>query len=317
MGVSGQTVELALQLLEKEGLLIGQGSGRCRQVEQSQTKKQSRALRVMIMLYEDVDRKLELNVKLFHLLRDAGHEVEFASKTLWDLGMNVKRIAQFVESKETDAWIITAGPRDVLEWFSQRDTPAFSLFGRLNHVSIAGTGPNKSDAMAVAVRRLTQLGHRRIVMLAREERRKPQPGRVERAFLEELEKQGIVTSPFNLPDWEDSPTGLNACLTSLFKFTAPTAMIISTVELYTAVQQFLIHRGIRVPQDISLICSVPFPEYKWSIPSLSHITYDDTVFGRYILRWLKNVSHGKDDRRQIFTESKFIEGGTVGAVPRG
>lgn len=317
LGVSGQTVELALQLLEKEGLLISQGSGRCRQVEQSQTKKKSRALRVMIMLYEESDRKFEFDVKLFHLLRDAGHEVEFASKTLWDLGMNVKRIAQFVESKEKDAWLVSAAPRDVLEWFSQRDTPAFSIFGRLNHVSIAGTGPNKSDAMVVAVRRLTQLGHRRIVMLTREERRKPQPGRVERTFLEALEKQGITTSPYNLPDWEDSPMGLNACLISLFKFTAPTAMIISTLELYTAVQQFLIHRGIRVPQDISLICSVPFPEHEWSIPSLSHITYDDRLFLRYILRWLKNVSHGKDDRRQIFTESKFIEGGTLGPAPTG
>lgn len=316
LGVSGQTVELALQQLEKEGLLLGQGSGRCRQVEQSQTKKQKKALRVMIMLYEESDRKVEYLVTIFHLLRDAGHEAEFASKTLWDLGMNLKRIAHYVETKEADAWLVLAGSKDVLEWFSQRKTPAFAIFGRLNTVSIAGTGPKKSEAMAAAVRRLTELGHRRIVMLAREERRKPLPGRVERAFLEELEKQGIATSTYNLPDWEDSPMGLHICLSSLFKFTAPTAMVISTLEIYAAVQQFLTHRGIRVPQDISLICSVPQPENAWRIPSLSHITYDETIFGRYIVHWLKNVTQGKDDRRQIFTESKFFEGGSIGPVPR-
>lgn len=317
LGVSGQTVELALQALEKEGLLVGQGNGRRRRIELPQSAIRNRALRVKILLYERTDRKADYLVELFHRLQEAGHDAGFAIKTMRDLGMNLKRIARFVEATEANAWVVLAGPRDVLKWFAVQPTPAFALFGRLLTVPIAGTGPHKSDAMALAVRRLSELGHRRIVMLTREERRKPEPGRVERVFLEELQRQGIATGPYNLPDWEDNPAGLQHCLSSLFRHTPPTALIVSTLELYAAAQQFLGHRGIRVPQDVSMICSDPHPAIAWCDPTFSHIAYDSSAWERNIMRWLNHVARGKDDRRQIFTKAEFIDGGTVGPASTG
>ena len=50
--------------------------------------------------------------------------------------------------------------------------------------------PRKNPALAVAVRRLVDLGHRRIVMLVREERLKPYPASYEQAFLNELAALG-------------------------------------------------------------------------------------------------------------------------------
>ena len=317
LGVSGQTVELALQLLEKEGLLVGQGAGRRRRIELSPGAIRNRALRVRILLYDRSDRNSDYLLDFFHQLQEAGHDAGFATKTMWDLGMNLKRIARFIKETKADAWVVVAGPRDVLEWFAEQSTPAFALFGRMPSVPIAGTGPLKSPAMIAAVRRLSELGHHRIVMLTREERRKPEPGRVERVFLGELQRQGIATGTYNLPDWEDNPKGLQNCLSSLFRHTSPTALIISTLELYSATQHFLCHRGIRVPQNVSMICSDPHPALEWCEPTFSHITYDSAAWVRNILRWLKNVSRGKDDRRQIFTKAEFIDGGTVGPVPTG
>lgn len=317
LGVSGQTVELALQLLEKEGLLVGQGAGKRRRIERFQGAAQNRALRVRILLYERSDRKTDYQVDLFHRLQEAGHDAGFAAKTMWDLGMNLNRIARFIKETEADAWVVVAGPRDVLEWFAMQPTPAFALFGRMPSVPIAGTGPLKTPAMTAAVRRLTELGHHRIVMLTREERRKPEPGRVERVFLEELHRQGIATGPYNLPDWEDNPKGLQYCLSWLFRHTPPTALVISTLELYTATQQFLCHKGIRVPQDVSMICSDPHPALAWCDPTFSHITFDSAAWVRNIMRWLKNVARGKDDRRQSFTKAEFVDGGTVGPALKG
>ena len=107
--------------------------------------------------------------------------------------MNVDRISRLVRSTEADAWVIQSGSSEVLEWFAGQPTPAFALAGRRRGVGIAGTGPDKVPAAQIAVRRLVELGHRRIVMLAREERRKPLPGLMERAFLNELEALGIAT----------------------------------------------------------------------------------------------------------------------------
>lgn len=76
-------------------------------------------------------------------------------------------------------------------------------------------------AYAEVVERLVNLGHRRIVNLVREERRKPTPGFLDRFFLEQLRNHGIQTGPYHLPDWEDTPEGLQHLLDSLFQHTPP------------------------------------------------------------------------------------------------
>jgi DNA-binding LacI/PurR family transcriptional regulator len=168
--------------------------------------------------------------------------------------------------------------------------------------------------MVAGVRRLLELGHRRIVMLAREERRKPGPGLFERVFLEELERQGIETGPYNLPDWEDNPEGLQRCLFSLFQKTPPTALIIEGSMLFGATQQFLLHLGIRVPQEVSIVCTVSDPAFGWSRPTIAHINIDGDIWVRNIMRWVNKVARGKEDRRQLATPANFVEGGTIGPV---
>jgi hypothetical protein len=64
-------------------------------------------------------------------------------------------------------------------------------------------------------------------MLCREERRKPQPGFVERLFLQELETRGILTGSYNLPDWGNTMEEFHAGLDSLFRISPPTALLCS------------------------------------------------------------------------------------------
>ena len=63
--------------------------------------------------------------------------------------------------------------------------------------------------MAEAVGKMVKLGHRRIVMIARSEKRKPKPALYEQKFLDELEQLGIATGPYHLPDWEQTVEGLH------------------------------------------------------------------------------------------------------------
>ena len=50
LGVSGKTVELALQQLEKEGLIAGQGAGRKRRIIQAAPRKPSSKLSVALLV---------------------------------------------------------------------------------------------------------------------------------------------------------------------------------------------------------------------------------------------------------------------------
>jgi DNA-binding LacI/PurR family transcriptional regulator len=172
-----------------------------------------------------------------------------------------------------------------------------------------------APAVVAAVRRLVELGHRRIVMISRAERRKPYPALVEQVFLDELEKQGIQTGPYNLPEWEDSPAGLRDCLDRLFRHTAPTALIFGEERLFAAAQLHLARSGIHSPEHVSLISGSNDPCLAWCGPAVSHFHWDPGPVIKRILQWTRHVAHGKEDRRQVLFEGEFIEGGTIGPVP--
>jgi len=76
-------------------------------------------------------------------------------------------------------------------------------------------------------------------MMVREERSKPEPGTFERNYLAELEALGVLTGPYNLPDWDNQPGSFQRCLESLFHSTPPPALILDEPALFFATQQFL------------------------------------------------------------------------------
>jgi DNA-binding LacI/PurR family transcriptional regulator len=317
LNVNSKTVEVALRQLENEGLLVPQGAGRKRLISLPPGQEALRQLQIGIILYEgECDQQLGYMISLRSALEAAGHRVFYASKSLLELGMDSKRVARFLKTMEADAWVICAGSREVLEWFSAQATPSFALFGRRSGVAMAATGPDKSSAFVAATKHLIGFGHRRIALLARHMRRRPEPGRSERAFLGELEAHNIPFGDFNLPDWEETKEGYQELLSSLFRVTPPTALIIEEAPFFIATQQFLARVGLGVPEDVSLVCSDSDSTFAWCEPSIAHITWDSRPVVRRIVRWVANVSRGREDVRQNFGPAEFIPGGTIGPAPK-
>lgn len=312
---SRNAVEAALRLLEHEGVLVSQGLGRKRLIASPDPKK-ARPMRIAILDYEPVPVTEGYTVELQYMLIEAGHVAFFAPKTLIELDMNVSRIRRMVEKTEADAWIVCSASREVLTWFAAQPLPAFALFGRRRGLPIAAAGPDKIPATVAATRALAELGHQRIVMLIRRATRLPKPGVVVRAFLDELKAQGITPGPYNLPDWEENPKALHKRLELLFRITPPTALIADEAPFYVAALQFCTSRGLRVPEDVSLICADPSPAFEWSRPTVAHILWETRPLVRRIVRWAANVSQKKPDLRQTLTQAEFITGGTIGPVAR-
>jgi DNA-binding LacI/PurR family transcriptional regulator/DNA-binding MarR family transcriptional regulator len=316
LGVNHKTVEAALGRLVKEGALVEQGPRRRRRIDLSVQSGSTRPLRIAILLFERSDSRVDYIVEIQHELNEAGHSPFYPQKTLEDLGMEVKQVASFVKRTPADAWLVVAGSVAVLEWFGAQPVPAFGLFGRWGTAKIAGVGPKKQDAYAAVVRKLVGYGHRRIVLLARPQRRLPQPGAPERAFLAALEKEGIAVSEYHFPHWENTKADFYRRLESLFKITPPTALVVQEAVLFSAVEQFLARRGLRVPEDVSLVCADPDPTFRWREPSIAHLRLDSAVWCRHILRWAAKVSRGETYVRQLSSHAEFVDGGTIGPAPK-
>jgi len=311
LGVNHNTVEAALRLLEDEGLLAAQGHGRPRKVSAPKEGAGPRSLRVKILLYEGADRVLPDHVDLLLRLQAAGFAADFAVKSQDDLGMQVEKVARFVEKNPADAWVLSSASREILKWFASQPVPVIAMYGSFTGIPIAGACPRKTPAMLTAVRKLVSLGHRRIVMLTREERRKPPPGLFEQNFLNELAAHGLMTGPYNLPNWDETPAGLHVCLDSLFRNTPPSALISTDTSIFLATQQYLAQRGLRVPEHVSVLSSDPDPAFVWCNPPISHIGWDFRPIVKRVVDWVEDVAHGRENKEQKFFDATFVEGGTI------
>ncbi|MCU0796299.1 MAG: substrate-binding domain-containing protein [Akkermansiaceae bacterium] len=311
LGVNRNTIESALRILESEGWLRAEGKGRKRHIL-GRPPSEATKRRIAILDYDPPELTQGYISQLPYLLGQAGHDAFFAARSLTELKMDLRRVKRLVEMTPADAWVVTAGSREILEWFAARGEPVLALFGRRRGLRIAGVGPDKPPAVAAATRRLLELGHRRIVLMARTARRKPEPGATERSFLREIAAAGIQAGSYHLPDWGADQGGFCGCLDALFQLTPPTALIIEEAVFYITALQYCAHRGLRVPADVSLVCTDADPGFVWSQPSVAHIRWDHRPVVRRILRWAANVGLGVEDVRQTLTTATFVDGGTMG-----
>lgn len=307
LGVGKATIEAALSALEKQGCLKPGGRGRKRQIVRPDARAEP-ALRIKMLLYEPNDA-FDIHIqKVRREIGLAGHQLTVVTKTLKELRQDPVRVAELVASEPRSAWIVVAAARPVIEWFAEAELPAFALFGMITGLSIAGGGPNKRSALEHSLKHLMDAGHSRIVMLTREERRKPEYGPSEQLFLDLLEARGIRAGSYNIPDWEESAGGLARCLDELFRFTPPTVVYISDTNLYLAVTKYLARHHKDLFRKTVLVCSDYHPSFEWCAPAASHFWWDEKVLIRRTLQWANNIASGKDDRRQVFIPSRFVAG---------
>ena len=316
LGTSPKTVVEAVRWLECEGFLVSQGPGKRSKIVIPKHLI-PRGLNIQILLYEKSDWVTGFVIELKLRLMEAGHMAHFATKSLDDLGMNVRRVERFVEKIEADAWIVLAASQPVLEWFANQPIPALGIFGRAREVPFIGSiNLAIIPTIEKIVRQLVGLGHRRTVMISREEKRLPQLGVLERRFLELLEEQGIKTGPYNLPDWEETPAGLCQCIDELFEHSPPTAIIIDEPAIFMAARIHLAQRGIMTPRDVSMVCLNSDPVFAWSNPEVSLLDWDVNAMFRRALQWASNVAKGQKDCQKTLLKAEFIEGGTIGPAKK-
>ncbi len=315
LGVSPGSIQRALEILEKEGLLVPQGGGKKRRIKLKPDQSKARVTRVGILLFDPPNAKQSFVVDLKHQLFNAGHKVQVLPRTLIDMRMQVSRVAREVSKHKVDAWVVIAAPYPVLEWFSGQEIPVFAFCGSHHGLAIAATGQEDREATQASLERLIELGHRRIVFLLRDHLKSPACSAAE-TFVDVLESHKIPVGPYNLPDWEENAAGLQRCLDSLFATTPPTALIIDEAELFLATQQHLANKGILAPRDVSLICTDPNRTFEWYQPKVAHNSWSVDDMVRRTARWVDNIARGKDDRRKTTVKAVYVDGGTVGPAPK-
>lgn len=320
LGVSRETLRAALALVEGQGLLAARGGGRARLITLDDgAVSNKKTVRVVVLLHDRMEENSPNDKNLLHQiehrLEEAGHFCVFAPKCQSDLALDVGRITRLVERTPADAWVVMDGSLELLQWFAAGPVPAIAVGGRLKGLQIASASRNAIPAFREVFRHLIDLGHRRITLIAPRERRKPVLSAIERALQEEFAAYQIPFGAFNAPDWEPTPKGLDALLTSLFRHSPPTAIQVASPGWAIGVLAFLSRRGLRVPEDVSLISETMDNTLAWHRPAIAHFTCDYEVIVRHIVRWVATVARGKPDREQFSVQAVIDPGESIMPPP--
>ncbi|MBN8459110.1 MAG: substrate-binding domain-containing protein [Verrucomicrobia bacterium] len=318
LGVSRETMRTALVLVEQQGFLRPQGEGRARAVVEEVREKTLRreGLRVAMLLRESLAHEVNgafqrLLMGIWHGLEEAGHVCVFTPKTQEELGHNPARIIRMAKQIPADVWLVSAGSLEILQWFAAGEVPALAIGGRIKGLPIAGASRDPLPAFRAVFRDLIGMGHRRITLISGRERRLPSLSAIERTLKEEFETHGIPFGPFNVPDWEPTPDGLDARLRELFRVTPPTAIQVHSSSSSVGLLSFLHRHHIRVPEDVSIICESMENAMAWHRPALAHFSTDWDAILRRVLCWVDGVAKGREDRRQMATGAVFHPGGSI------
>lgn len=250
-------------------------------------------------------------------LREAGHRPVILAIPKTADSSDTHALPRLAARHKPNVWIVTDGSREVLEWFSAAGLPVLAVGGRNHESDMAAVNPGMAKPAREIVRRLLALGHRRIVLLISDFSRKPYDSPVTRAFREELIAAGIRVGGYNIPDWDETPEGLQVLLDSLFRTTPPTALFCWPDEAILGTLAYLEKRGLRVPEDVSFACGGTSVATQWIRAGLIPVgmTSDGKARIRAIVRRVDEIAAGKNPRLKVEIPFVVTPGNTIGPAP--
>ena len=324
--VSRHTLRAAVGVLVMQGVLKKGGDGDAYSVVDRSLPEAAphrRALRIALLLLEPlVSESSESQVMLMEIvtrLKSEGHDSVLVTFPSGKDSHKTGYLPRMVADAGADAWMVVRGTREVLEWFVAARLPVLALGGRAKELPVAAAGFDGDVFVRLVVRRLVELGHRRIVMISPHLARRPVYGRVVQSFGKELEAAGIKVGEYHNPDWEETPGGLCRLLDSLFRVTPPTALICVPIGATQGALSWAARRGIRIPTDLTLVSWLDDPALAWHFPGLrpAHSVVDDVRYVKIVLEWVSGVAEGKPPLWQRLLAPRLEEGNTMGPVKPG
>ncbi len=320
LGVSRDTVREAFRLLEEGGVVKPGGWGRRREVAAGKgavTKK----LRVGFLPRSPM-KMLPGHEKLGFLtlladMHEMGHVGIIAPKSQTELGEKPERILRMVERCDADVWVVSSAVPGVLAGIQRQGLRLLAMGSNPDKVDASFVGNPTWKALEMVTGQLTALGHRRIVLACRPEWIRPKPGNSVKRFFSKLEEVGVSTGDYNAPVYEQTAEGFRDMLRKLFGMTPPTALILPTFNEAMSALGFLSRRGLRVPEDVSLVVRTYDTGLEWVTPRLTHFHHDQNrLFGR-VLRWVEHCAQGVEDKKFTEFHSVLVDGESIGPPPVG
>ena len=298
LGVSAETMSATLARLREEGWIRSPGPRRRFRILDSALPPHPETVlqRKVLLLAAAAEQLTEPSVLTLTMAAMLGEKLDPAKWTVRvhrvTFGRDRRNHHQWdhmVASERPDLIIFANGTPWLARWAADQQVPVFFFGGTPGKIQIPTVGVSGTESLKKALHELVRLGHRRIAL--------PVCGRPEpfarilrRDFGEVFALYGLPFVPqVHVPATEDSgPEAFRECLRRAWPYLRPTAIICIDWYEYLATAGMLQERGLRVPDDVSLLLFIPEPAVEWAWPDPARFLYPTAEIADVLARWVLN-----------------------------
>ncbi len=317
---SRNTVRAALAQLKAEGHLAPvRGLGN-RIVPRGAAKVAAPESRSVGVLIPEPIGRLRPHIALWidelkDLLIEEGLRLRLHDGRQYYQGKPDRALARLSGQHRHAAWVLTLSSEPMQRWFARQGLPCVVAGSVYAGVPLPCCDLDYRASCRHAAGVLLRLGHRRIALLNREERR---AGDVdsELGFLAGAKSTARAEVRAEVAYHRDDAVSVGRALQRLLDQPAPpTGIVVCNSYAYLSAISWLAQRGLRVPRDLSLISRDDDPFLTALTPTPARYVAAPRVFATRILglllRWV-NGRTGADRATQLLP--RYVAGGSTAAL---
>lgn len=316
--VGRDTVRLALQQLERDGVLASADVGNRRKILAAPAVSHSeneRPLKIGLLAHKSLGllpqpMLLEID-RIRDALADKRGSLEVYAPGWYSQRNPAKRLETLIAEEQCNAWILLRSSAAVQEWFMKHRIPSLIRGYPYPGIDLPHLDVDWHATARHAAGQLWRLGHRRVVIL-----RPVEP-------LKGVEAAVCGVMELGEPDFEatvlvedGTPLGISRVLARALHFTEPPTAVIATRARQTAtVLSWLSTQGIRVPQHISLISLAWEPFLDHLMPEISGYRADPEAVAKLVVRRMERLAAGdRSPSGNVWITPERVIGASIGKL---
>ena len=290
-GVCRPTLRLALDRLRREGWLQVR-QGRCTQIVKRLLHSRSHAATGVVnflgpsypgypntdnaMMMEAIDRRLASNGLRFRIVTNPRYKS----------GDWTRHMPLLVAEHHADCWLLRSVSAAIVRWFAESGLPTVHVGSAFLGIDLPAVDLDHRSTARHAVGQFAALGHRRIVLLSGD-RKLSAEIETEEGFMEGRAVCNLTPEQCAIVRFDGSIADMTRTFARLFLAREkPTGILTDgSMEGVTALT-WLLKNGLRVPEDVSLICRDWDTVVDHAVPRLTCYRYQRHMLVNRACRWV-------------------------------
>lgn len=319
--VSRPTLQLAMDILRKEGVISGEPGRRLRIVRRPRASRSaSRPEAVGFLSPVPLENLTALSLYLLSDLQrhlaGAGLHLEIHTEKRFAVRRPSVALDRLVRETRATAWVLHVASPEIQRWFARERIPAI-----LSKVSHPGVTLPSFDIDYAAVGRhagglLRSLGHLQ-VLLVRSPTESAGQQQLEEGLRQAMsfEREGGKAS-LHVVAPPTSAEGAHPLASALARPVRPTAVALADAATASSCLAAFAASGLRVPRDLSVLCAFDDPLLPFLRPGVARYHVNWASYSRRFARMVIHLARtGTLPPRQTFVMPEFVKGDTLGPAP--